>query len=206
MKPRPGADRPDPHAAIGCRTPPASARSADSARHCTTSSRPGCPRWRVRRRPRPRRIGRCVHDERRGSRPGRGPRSWRAHRQLTPTPVPLARAREAGLEPVVVGERREALGELPAREQHAPHGRRQVVVHPARRHPAAVREGAHVAGEEVPERLVEEELQRHSARVGQGHDEAGEPAARAGDALAVPARWFGLCVSRPVGLVLRSGL
>ena len=85
--------------------------------------------------------------------------------------VALARPGEAGLEQVMAGQRLKALGELAVREQHPPHRRLEVVVDTARRHPAEVLEGAHVAVEEGQLVLTLVEPDEVAPRVHQPHQE-----------------------------------
>ena len=85
--------------------------------------------------------------------------------------MPLAGAREAGLDAVVAGERREALGQGAARELHPPHRRCEVVVDRAPGHPAEVGEGPHVTVEEGELVLALVEPDEVPPRVHQPHQE-----------------------------------
>ena len=85
--------------------------------------------------------------------------------------VPLAGAREAGLDAVVAGERREALAQGAARELHPPHRRCEVVVDRAPGHPAEVGEGPHVTVEEGELVLALIEPDEVPPRVHQPHQE-----------------------------------
>ena len=85
--------------------------------------------------------------------------------------MPLAGAREGGLDAVVAGERREALAQGAARELHPPHRGGEIVVDRAPRHPAEVGEGAHVAVEEGELVLALVEPHEVAPRVHQPHQE-----------------------------------
>ena len=88
----------------------------------------------------------------------------------------LAGACEGGLPPVVVDQRREAVGQGAAGELHTPHCGGEVVVDRAPGHAAEVRESPHVAVQEGELVLALVEPDEVSPRVHQPHQEEPGPA------------------------------
>ena len=95
--------------------------------------------------------------------------------------MPLAGAREAGLDAVVADERLEAVGQGAARELHPPNRGGEVVVDRALGHPADVGEGSDVSVEEGELVLALVEPDEVPPRVHQPHQEEPGLASHAGE-------------------------